>query len=201
MTTKEKIRAAALQLFNRDGVENVTTRHIAAQLDMSQGNLHYHYPNKNALISILFEAFTHEIAAAARFDPEALFLPQDVIGSMQDHFAIMARYRFLFQDQAVIFRRLPELRTALTQLFAHQKARFNALIAQYRDAQILRPDISPTQSAHLADQLLFTIVSWLQTGTFISPEGPEPAYFARFLFRQWLPYLTPSAMREWETLL
>jgi len=61
MTTKERILDEALQLFNDDGVENVTTRHIAKSLGMSQGNLHYHYPTKNIVIETLFDQFLGEV--------------------------------------------------------------------------------------------------------------------------------------------
>ena len=58
MNTKEKILKEALKQFNASGVEQVTTRHIAKGLSMSQGNLHYHFPNKDELI----EAFRGKIA-------------------------------------------------------------------------------------------------------------------------------------------
>ena len=37
-STKEKIIAMSLEMFNRSGVENITTRHIAKELGISQGN-------------------------------------------------------------------------------------------------------------------------------------------------------------------
>ena len=39
MTTKEKIIDTALQLFNKQGIDPVTTRHIAKEMNISHGNL------------------------------------------------------------------------------------------------------------------------------------------------------------------
>ncbi len=54
MTTKEKILEAARELFNKEGIDAITTRHVAARLGISHGNLCYHYPRKEILIEKLY---------------------------------------------------------------------------------------------------------------------------------------------------
>lgn len=56
MKTKDKIILASLDLFNDKGERNVTTNHIAAHLNMSPGNLYYHFRNKT---DIIYEIFLH----------------------------------------------------------------------------------------------------------------------------------------------
>lgn len=55
LTTKEKILAAALKLFNEKNTQAATTNHIAAALGMSPGNLHYHFKNREAIVFALYE--------------------------------------------------------------------------------------------------------------------------------------------------
>ena len=49
--TAERILDTTLELFNRFGEPNVSTTLISAELGISPGNLYYHYPAKEELIT------------------------------------------------------------------------------------------------------------------------------------------------------
>ena len=55
--TAERILEVTLDLFNRFGEPNVSTTLIAAELEISPGNLYYHYPAKDARINTLFDRY------------------------------------------------------------------------------------------------------------------------------------------------
>ena len=46
--TAERILEVTLELFNRFGEPNVSTTLISAELNISPGNLYYHYPAKDS---------------------------------------------------------------------------------------------------------------------------------------------------------
>ena len=200
MSTKERILDSALQLFNSDGVENITTRHIAKSMGISQGNLHYHYPNRNAVIEALFYQFLNEVQNAERFK-DTSFKKEDVIGSMRDNFKIMLRYRFLFKDNEVVWRRLPDIKKKTLELFALKQKQILQIIALYRDEGIFREDISESQIHFLSEQFIFTITSWLGAKEYMDEEQNISEYYAQFLFRTWLPYLKNDEMKKWEEIL
>jgi AcrR family transcriptional regulator len=50
MTTKEKIRDKALEMFNERGIEYVGLRELAALLYMRVGNITYYFPTKDDLV-------------------------------------------------------------------------------------------------------------------------------------------------------
>ncbi|WP_132056082.1 TetR/AcrR family transcriptional regulator [Pseudocnuella soli] len=50
MTTKEKIRDKALEMFNERGIEYVGLRELAALLQMRVGNITYYFPTKDDLV-------------------------------------------------------------------------------------------------------------------------------------------------------
>jgi AcrR family transcriptional regulator len=53
MRTKERIKQKALDLFNREGIEYVGMRELAASLDMQIGNITYYFPTKDDLVNQL----------------------------------------------------------------------------------------------------------------------------------------------------
>lgn len=57
MSTRDNILETALTLFNDRGFQNVGVRDIARELNISPGNLSYHFPRKEAILIELLEQF------------------------------------------------------------------------------------------------------------------------------------------------
>ena len=57
MKTAERILITATRLFNDLGERNVTASDIALELDISPGNLYYHYKGKDSILSAIFSRF------------------------------------------------------------------------------------------------------------------------------------------------
>ena len=55
MKLKEKILIKAVELFNEQGITSTSPNNIAAALDISSGNLTYHYKTKAILVAALYE--------------------------------------------------------------------------------------------------------------------------------------------------
>jgi len=201
MTTKQRIVDQALKQFNTDGVEKITTRHIANELEISQGNLHYHFPNKEVIIEQLFADFIGELETLKRFPEYNMQDPNEVIGSMTDNFEIMLKYQFLFRDNEVVWRRVPKIKADVIQLFQSYKLRIMELIATYRQSGLIRNEISDIQLNYLADQFVFNISTWLVGSTYVGKIKNPHEFYAKTLFRLWLPYLKVEEMQKWEGIL
>lgn len=201
MNTKEKILDKALEMFNLEGVEKVTTRHIAKALGMSQGNLHYHYPNKNELINTLFQEFLLAIHDAKSHSPEHEFSRLQVFSSMKENFNIMYTYRFLFIDNEIVWRRIPDIKTTVIKLFEVKKNEIKVLINQYQNEKIFRKEITNNQIDFLTNQFILVISTWLTASDYMNRPKSEVDYFVKFTFRLWLPYLTEQEMKAWEDIL
>lgn len=59
--TKSKIVDQSISLFNRHGYSNVSLHQIAKALNLSSGNLTYHYPKKAALMDAVYAEFVDEL--------------------------------------------------------------------------------------------------------------------------------------------
>jgi AcrR family transcriptional regulator len=95
--TAERILEVTLDLFNRFGEPNVSTTLISAELNISPGNLYYHYPAKDELINSLFdryEAGLGELLNAA----DGVRDVEDAWFFLHTLFELIWQYRFLYRD-------------------------------------------------------------------------------------------------------
>lgn len=86
MKTKEKIIVTALNLFNQEGTDRVSTNHIADAAGISPGNLYYHFSNKEEIIRAICERLF------ATWD-EVFALPDDRPPTLED-VQILVRLNF-----------------------------------------------------------------------------------------------------------
>lgn len=63
ISTKEKIVAKALEMYNEHGIEYAGVRELAKELDMKGGNITYYFPTKNDLIRELTDRLSESNAA------------------------------------------------------------------------------------------------------------------------------------------
>ena len=96
--TRNRILVTSLLLFNEHGEPHTTTNDIADEVDISPGNLHYHFRKKSLIVEALLEAF--------RADARRVLAPPQVDAVTIDDFWMFlhlllectASYRFLFRD-------------------------------------------------------------------------------------------------------
>ena len=110
--TRERILVTTLLLFNEHGEPNTTTNEIADAVDISPGNLYYHFRKKSDLV----EALLLEFQADAR----RILQPAASPGSLDDFWVFLHRlleltagYRFLLRDMESLVASYPKVGTAL----------------------------------------------------------------------------------------
>jgi AcrR family transcriptional regulator len=96
--TRERILETALALFNRQGEPHVTTAVIADELNISPGNLYYHFRNKDEIIGDLYTDFEATIAPLLVPAPGRALAVDDLWFLLHLLFERMWAYRFLYRD-------------------------------------------------------------------------------------------------------
>jgi AcrR family transcriptional regulator len=96
--TRQRILEAALSLFNAEGEPHVTTNRIADELDISPGNLHYHFRTKANLIEALFAAYEQRMLELLATPEERHPDIDDIWLFLHLAFEAIGDYRFLYRD-------------------------------------------------------------------------------------------------------
>jgi AcrR family transcriptional regulator len=118
--TRERILELSLRLFNEFGEPNITTTVIAEQMEISPGNLYYHFRNKDDIVNSIFTQFQAEV-------DRMLALPngrnpniEDVWLYLHYTFDLIWRYRFLYRDLSDLLSRNRKLELHFKQILAHK---------------------------------------------------------------------------------
>jgi AcrR family transcriptional regulator len=133
--TRNRILVASLLLFNEHGEPGTTTNDIADEVDISPGNLHYHFPKKRQIV----EALLDEFRADAR---RVLVAPGRV--SLDDYWVFLhflleltAAYRFLFRDVESLTESYPRVGRVLGHFARGLAASFELYLRGLSAAGIL----------------------------------------------------------------
>ncbi|SHL27652.1 TetR/AcrR family transcriptional regulator [Phytopseudomonas punonensis] len=156
MKTRDRILQATLQLFNERGEPNVSTLEIANELNISPGNLYYHFHGKEPLVLALFEQL--QVTLAPLLTP-----PDDVDLDAQDYWLFvhliaegMSAYRFLFQDLSHLSGRLPKLASGMRLWLGKLRCTLACLLARLQARHALVGEQNTLQQ--LVEQIVLTLL-------------------------------------------
>lgn len=150
MKTKEKIKHTARSLFNKKGFKNVTLREVAKVLDISYGNVTYHYKTKNQLILRLYEDMLIETQQIfLEFDRSDLL--QSILHAPKITFEISLKYLFFYVDFVEIKRSYPVIRERLETDAHTRKTGYMHILKQLQSQGLLRKELSTNDLDYLMD--------------------------------------------------
>ncbi|CCN70260.1 TetR/AcrR family transcriptional regulator [Vibrio nigripulchritudo] len=136
MKTKLKIVLTALELFNERGERNVTTNHIAENLNISPGNLYYHFRNKQEIIQSIYDIYESELLNS--FTPiesdNSVKLFETYMGSI---FNMMWKYRFFYSNLPEILSNDSELHARYSATQTRLRENLRQICLLFRDAELL----------------------------------------------------------------
>lgn len=118
--TRERILAASFRLFNDFGEPNVTTTTIADELNISPGNLYYHFHNKDEIVEAIFADFEREIEATLAVPTRRLVTVEDMWLFLHLLFENIWKYRFFYRDLNDLLTRNRTLEIHFKRILAHK---------------------------------------------------------------------------------
>jgi AcrR family transcriptional regulator len=157
--TVERILAESLRLFNERGEAHVTTGMIAEALDMSPGNLYYHFRNKDQIVERLFRRFAERVDV----DPPPV---DDASRAIEDlwlflHLMLEAiwEFRFLYRNLDDLLARNRKLRDPFNRILDRKRDVVVGLCNGLARAGAMRADAGEIRV--LAANVLVVATYWL----------------------------------------
>lgn len=111
--TRTRILVATLTLFNEHGEPNTTTNEIADEVDISPGNLHYHFRKKAALVDALLKEFQADAGTVLEPPAARTATIEDFWAFLQSLLELLAAYRFLLRDTETLVATYPNVHKAM----------------------------------------------------------------------------------------
>jgi AcrR family transcriptional regulator len=96
--TRERILELSLRLMNDFGEPNVNTTIIAQEMNISPGNLYYHFKNKDDIVNSIFQQFEREIDKLLTVPAERRPNVEDAWLFLHVLFELIWKYRFFYRD-------------------------------------------------------------------------------------------------------
>ena len=161
MKTRDRILHTALTLFNEQGEVHTTALEIADELDMSPGNLYYHFKGKDPIIAALFDQFEQRISETLAAPIAAPLADQESVENNWYYLFVLLEdmhdYRFIYDNLTDLINRYPKVERGFKRILALKRAAFYALcdelIAQGGDTR-------EQQLNAIADNLSQTATFW-----------------------------------------
>lgn len=197
---KSDILLAARLLFNEKGISAIATRDIANHLNISQGNLTYHFPQKSQLIEALYFEMIKKlesITSESGLQPPTLEM---VITWTIAQGKIQEAYRFLWLDFARIKREHSTIEQHFTVMIDQQKTQFSMLTEVLKYQGILDVTLGGEEIDWLFEQVLVLGNFWPHAAEVFHPLQSRTTHYAFLTLSPLLPYLTPQGRKDWDQL-
>jgi len=157
--TRERILETSLVMFNERGEPNVTTNHIADELEISPGNLYYHFRNKDDIIEHLFARYEERMDQALVSPEGRLPELEDVWLQLHLVFECIWEYRFLYRDLVDILSRNRKLRMHFARILRRASDNAVEVMRGLARAGIVRASAAELDA--IATNILVIATFWL----------------------------------------
>ncbi|MBL8345716.1 MAG: TetR/AcrR family transcriptional regulator [Rubrivivax sp.] len=156
--TAERILEVTLELFNRFGEPNVSTTLISAEMNISPGNLYYHYPAKDQLINGLFDRYERALAEILD-SADGVENVEDAWLFMHVLFELIWKYRFLYRDLNDLLSKNRRLETHFQDVLKNKSRAMAALLDGLSRAGAAR--LTGEAAAPMATAMVVVLTYWL----------------------------------------
>jgi AcrR family transcriptional regulator len=199
--TRHRILVASLLLFNEHGVPRTTINDIADEIDISPGNLHYHFRKKEDIV----DALTAEFQADAR---KVLHPPESDAVSLDDFWwflhhllELKGTYRFMLTDTEVLADEYPKVARVLRHFARGLNAMFEIYVIGLARNGLLNLDMETVKDVARNLAVIALTSERFDELTGLRQDADDAAIsVARSLFSLLRPFVTAEAATQLEEL-
>lgn len=171
--TAQRIAEVTLELFNRYGEPNVSTTVISAELNISPGNLYYHFPSKDTLVNHLFDQYETAMLGLLDAAPDVQDT-EDAWFFLHSLFEQIWAYRFLYRDLNNLLSGNRHLETHFHGVLERQTHALRLLLESLAAGRLMHIDADSIET--LSASMAVMVTYWLSYEYVRNPrQALEPA--------------------------
>lgn len=162
-STKRKILDQSLVLFNHKGINQVSLRSISSELNISVGNLQYHFKKREDIVHELYfqlvEEMNIEFNKVIQSNNELL----DFFKLSHIMVTCFYKYRFIFQDFNSIVNQYPKIKNHYSELIVFRKQQFSESIKVLVSNSFIRKEELPNEYDNLFTRIQILSDFWMSS--------------------------------------
>tara|TARA_B100000809_G_scaffold249300_1_gene280410 strand:- start:10994 stop:11620 length:627 start_codon:yes stop_codon:yes gene_type:complete len=203
--TKKKtiILETARTLFNKKGYQQVTIRMLALQLDMSSGNLNYHFKKREDIFEALyFEMVSEFDKRIENLTSTEVSIPQ-IRNDIKQSMTRMIAYQFFWTDLYNLLSISDTVKKHFQEVYQNRINGCFYLFQKLREQQLMKASQFRSEYKLLAERMINHGNTWLYSSRLNSKQLTEKeinqqvnAYLCMLY-----PYLTPQGQEQFKKLL
>ncbi len=172
--TPQRIIERAVELFNEHGVKAISLNRIAESLNISAGNLHYHFRTKNDVILAIFERIKNDPSQVSERDCLTPTLTH-MRWMFERYSSLVWRYRFFFRELSALTEAIPLVRRRYFENRRERMAALEHFFEKLIDVGVMRRPAPPSTVA------LLVALSWMVSDSWIFYQDTDHDRFDKSL--------------------
>ena len=197
MKRRDKILLTSLILFNEEGEHNVTTVDISNEMDISPGNLYYHFKGKDPIIVELYDQFESELIDILQAPIDQTLNTQDSWFYLYVVFEHMYKFRFFYANLADILQRNPDINKRFKRLLKRKYETAFTLLTLLTESNVLAIEIGALDE--ITENILLILTHWINHANYRDMPDNEVIIIHRGVF-QMMSIVAPYFQEQYQYL-
>lgn len=200
--TKSRILEAARLLFNDKGYSQVTIRMIALEVQMSSGNLNYHFQTREDILEALYFEMVEEFDSRVEQLGQHKITMQTIANDIRKSLARMIDYRFFWTDIYNLLRLSEKIKSHFEAVYMKRYKGFEYLLDYLTEQGIINTFSYPRERQYLIERFISASNTWLYN-SFIYEEKIDDIYINKQtinLLMMLYPYFSDLGKKQFEEL-
>ncbi len=193
MKTAEKALLTSLEMFNQHGEANITCVDIAIELDISPGNLYYHFKGKEAIVTALFDMYMKRSS-------KILVSPESKKLSLSEFFHYLFRllesvhlFRFIYRNPNDLIEKYPAIERSFKRLINGKEEAFSAILHHFKTIDAIAANEGQIEAlAQLINLMLTQSQNYFLLTEANIKQDDISSHCLKLLFHALAPYLLIS---------
>jgi len=161
MKTRDRILQCSLEMFSQYGHVKVSTVEIANALEISPGNLYYHFNGKEQLLTELFYEYEAAINKLMSFYEDDVQAFEDYWAYLNVYVGLIQQYSFFYRDMKVIFDENKLLKRRFMRLVHNHHSFFLKMLVSLNENSEIK--MTEAQQNSMADTICLIATNSLDT--------------------------------------